>query len=107
MRRTIAVLAVLELVAWTGQSVSAAETLIRLSVQPMPAPKPALRYLLLPELKEMNPGNPIPVYLKASLDLNYSGDKVIVSRAALQQTDHAARLDKPDWQILPRLKSDG
>ena len=34
------------------------EMLIRLTVQPMAAPKPALRYLLLPELKEMNPGNP-------------------------------------------------
>ena len=34
------------------------ETLIRLSVSPAPAPKPALRYLLLPELREMNPGNP-------------------------------------------------
>lgn len=40
------------------------ETLIRLHVQPAAAPKPALRYLLLPELKEMNPGNPIQNYLK-------------------------------------------
>ncbi|MCI0701870.1 MAG: hypothetical protein L0241_12380, partial [Planctomycetia bacterium] len=37
-----------------------AETLIPLKVDPMPAPKPALRYLLLPELKEMTTGNPIP-----------------------------------------------
>ena len=44
------------------------ETLIRLSVSPAPAPKPALRYQLLPELKEMNPGNPIEGYLKCYLE---------------------------------------
>ena len=44
------------------------ETLIRLSVSPAPAPKPALRYQLLPEMKEMNPGNPIEGYLKCYLE---------------------------------------
>ena len=44
------------------------ETLIQLNVQPMPAPEPALRYLLLPELKEMSPGNPCHNYLKCALE---------------------------------------
>src|SRR5206468_1626488 len=106
------------------------ETVIRLTVQPMAEPKPALRYLLLPELSEMNPGNPMPSYLQAFLKeprffidlassdqqsqlatmplrdlpaqdlLNYGG-------AALRQLDWAARLDKPDWQILLKAKTDG
>ena len=40
------------------------ETVVRLSVQPMPAPKPALKYQLLPELRELNPGNPAHEYLR-------------------------------------------
>ncbi len=106
------------------------ETVIHLTVDAMPSPKPALRYLLLPELKEMNPGNPIHGYLRCySEQQNFFFDKETFKkreeyqsmplkelpakdlqdygRAALRQADWAARLDKPDWQILPRLKTDG
>ena len=44
------------------------ELLIRLSVTTAAEPKPALRYLLLPDLREMNPGNPIQGYLKCYLE---------------------------------------
>jgi hypothetical protein len=81
--------------------------LIRLTVRPKAAPKPALRYLLLPELREMNPGNPIPNYLKCSMDQDFSTAQETFGRAALRQVDRAARLDKPDWQILLKLKTDG
>src|SRR5262249_35536224 len=30
-----------------------------------------------------------------------------LGRAALRQADRAARMDKPDWQILPKLRTDG
>jgi hypothetical protein len=83
------------------------ETVIRLSVQPMPAPKPALRYLLLPDLKEMTPGNPIPNYLRCLLDDDFSSGREVVGHAALRQADRAARMDKPDWQILLKLRTDG
>ncbi len=83
------------------------ETLIRLVVDPMPAPKPALRYLLLPDLKEMSQGNPIPNYMKCLLDQDFSTAEEVLGRAALKQADRAARMDKPDWQILPKLKTDG
>lgn len=86
---------------------TAAEMVIRLSVQPMPAPKPALRYLLLPELQEMTPGNPIPNYLRASLDQDFTAERETLNRSALRQADRAARMDKPDWQILIPLKRDG
>ncbi|HEV3146272.1 MAG TPA: hypothetical protein VGZ47_20460 [Gemmataceae bacterium] len=83
------------------------ETLIRLNMQPMPAPKPSLRYLLLPELSEMEPGNPIPNYLKCVLEAESSSDPDKLKKSVLRQADQAARLDKPDWQILLRAKTDG
>jgi hypothetical protein len=109
---------------------AATETVIRLTVQPMPAPKPALRYVLLPELKEQNPGNPIHNYLKCFMEQQqFFFNKESVERrsqllamplkelpaqelqdyggSALRQADWAARLDKPDWQILLKLKAEG
>jgi hypothetical protein len=108
----------------------AEETVISLSVQPMQAPKPALRYMLLPELAELSPGNPIHGYLKcaleehhfffdkeqfdnreallalplSSLPLEELGDH---GSRVLARLDQAARLDNPDWQILLKLKEDG
>ena len=38
--------------------------MVRLNVRLMPAPKPALKYQLLPELEELNPGNAAQNYLK-------------------------------------------
>jgi hypothetical protein len=107
-----------------------AETVIRLTVQPMPVPNPVLRYMLLPELKELNPGNPVPGYLKCFAEqqgffFNKEAcerrDKLLVmplkdlpaqelrdyGKAALRQADWAARLDRPDWQLLLKLKTDG
>ncbi|HEV3438043.1 MAG TPA: hypothetical protein VG122_11830 [Gemmata sp.] len=75
------------------------ETPIRLNVQQMAAPKPALRYLLLPELKEMTPGNPVEGYFKCLLDQDLSAEKEVFGNAALRQVDRAARMDKPDWQM--------
>jgi hypothetical protein len=109
---------------------SDSETLIRLTVPPARAPKPALRYQLLPELKEMNPGNPIQNYFKCFMEQQkFFFDKEAVERRekllsmplrelptqgladyggfALHQADWAARLDNPDWQILLQLKTDG
>ncbi len=83
------------------------EMLIRLTVDATPTPKPALRYLLLPELKEMTQGNPIPNYLKCVLDQESTGTNAPFSRFTLKQVDRAARMDKPDWQIMPKLKTDG
>ena len=106
------------------------ETLIRLTVHPAAAPKPALRYQLLPELKEMNPGNPHPELLEvlhgtAEILFRQGGfqrrEKLLAMPLkelparelqeyggfALSQADWAARLDNPDWQILLNMKADG
>jgi hypothetical protein len=101
------VLAALPLPGRAEPPAAPVETVIRLSVTPMAAPQPALRYLLLPELKELNPGNPIPNYLRCIVEPDVSTGREVIGRDALRQADRAARLDKPDWQILTRLKTDG
>jgi hypothetical protein len=123
-------LALVSLPALADQPTAPPETLIRLTVEPMPAPKPALRYQLLPEFKELNPGNPIHGYLRCfgeqqnfffNKETCDRRDKLLTmplkelpareledyGRNALSQADWAARLDKPDWQILLKVKSDG
>lgn len=106
MRRLLACVAILA-VTTVPLRAQKPETVIRLTVDAMPAPKPALRYLLLPELKEMHPGNPIPVYLKSLMEQDFSADQESLRPSALRLADWAARLDTPDWQILDKLKSDG
>ena len=110
MTRTLlccAALVLSSLSARAEQPATPSETVIRLTVQPMAAPRPALRYLLLPELSEMNAGNPIAAYLKCLVDEDVSAERETFGRAALRRADWAARLDKPDWQILLRLRTDG
>ncbi len=51
-----------------GQTSATSEMVIRLTVRPMPAPQPALRYQLLPALKDMSPGNPIQSYMKCMME---------------------------------------
>ncbi len=133
MVRTVfacAALAVFALPCRADQATSEGETLIRLTVDPAAVPTPALRYLLLPQLKEMNPGNPIQGYLKCFMEQQkFFFDKESFQRRekllvmplkelparelndygglALKQADWAARLDNPDWQILLNLKAEG
>jgi hypothetical protein len=108
----------------------AEEPAVHLSVRPMPAPKPALKYQLLPELTELNPGNPAQNYLKCFAEQQnfFYGKEAVAQRAsylamplaelpaeklrdyggnALRQADWAARLDTPDWQVTQRVQGDG
>jgi hypothetical protein len=112
------------------QPTAAPETLVRFNVWPAPVPRPALKYRLLPDIREMRPGNPIQGYLKCSLEqYRFFFDKEALEgrekllavplselsgqespehgQSALAQVDQAARLDHPDWQILLKLKADG
>jgi hypothetical protein len=102
-----AVLAASSLPARAEQVMTDTETLIRLKVRPRAEPKPALRYLLLPDLKELQPGNPIPNYLRCLLDQDFSVPQELLTNAALREADRAARMDKPDWQILLKVKTEG
>ena len=125
-----AAMAVLTHTCLAEQTSTTTEMLIRLNVRPAPAPKPALRYRLLPELKEMNPGNPIQSYINCMMaqkkffldDGNYQNRQKLLTmplnelpaqklrdedRYALSEADWAARLDSPNWQVLLKLKADG
>jgi hypothetical protein len=96
---------------------------LQLLVHPMLAPKPALKYQLLPELRELSPGNAAHDYLKCFMEQRpfFYGKEAVADRAryqamplgelpleklrdyggnALRQADWAARLDALDWQDL-------
>jgi hypothetical protein len=131
MARTLPVCALLILLPCAVRADDApTQTIVRLKVTPQAAPKPALRYQLLPQLREMNPGNPIQGYPICFMEQNnffYSKEAVEnwskweemplkelptkelrdYGGAALRQADYSARLDTPDWQILLKLRRDG
>src|SRR5205823_13232286 len=46
----------------------AADPAVRLGVRPMAAPRPALKYLLLPEVGELKPGNPVQWYARCFME---------------------------------------
>jgi hypothetical protein len=106
------------------------EAVVRLNVQPMLAPKPVLKYQLLPELRELNPGNAAHNYLKCFMEQRnfFYSKEAVADRArylamplaelpakdlyhyggfALTQADWAARLDTVDWQDLHRIQESG
>ena len=105
---------------------------VRLTIHPMAAPTPALKYQLLPEVKEMNPGNAVQGFMKSFMAhetfffskqsqadqekwRNAPLEELLANAAKLQeyggtaltQADYAARLDMVDWQILLRARSEG
>ncbi|HJZ56375.1 MAG TPA: hypothetical protein VKE74_15530 [Gemmataceae bacterium] len=95
------------------------------------APVPALKYQLLPDVREVQPGNQIPAFYKTTMDQNafYYSKQSIDQREAwlvapladlarekdlvgyggsgLKQADYAARLETVDWQILNQMRSEG
>jgi hypothetical protein len=108
----------------------AGETVVRLNVRPMAAPKPALKYQLLPEVRELNPGNPAQWYVRSfqeqrnfffskeataerarfrSLPLaSLPADKLrTYGGGALTQADWGARLDTLDWAATQRVQTEG
>src|SRR5215471_5623310 len=104
------------------------EPAFHFTVRPMAAPKPALKYQLLPELRELNAGNAAHNYLKCFMEQRkffYSKEAVAdrvryqtmplselpldklrdYGRNALRQADWAARLDTNDWQDLKQVQA--
>src|SRR5947209_1518878 len=47
------------------------EATVRFVVRPMPAPRPVLRYQLLPEVREQTPGNAAQHYMKCFMEQSY------------------------------------
>ena len=105
--------------------------LVPLAVQPVAPPKPALKYRLLPELRERQPGNQIQAFYKCFMEQHYlfhnkeSTDKqkkwmeaplkdlkdvkdlVGYGGGAYRHAAYAARLDTVDWEITSQAKTEG
>jgi hypothetical protein len=109
---------------------SASPTVVPLTVHPAAEPKPALKYQLLPEVRELKPGNPVQWYLRCFMEQRnfFFRKDVVETRAkqrmmplkdlpaqelrhyggsALTQADWGARLDTPDWEVLDRVQKNG
>lgn len=104
-------------------------TVIKLSVEAKAASKPALKYLLLPQLRDMQPGNAIQGYLLCFMEQNalYYNKELITDRekwlicllselpdnltdyggSSSKNADLAARLEMCDWQLLQKIKEYG
>jgi hypothetical protein len=108
----------------------AGEAVVRFDVEPMAEAKPAFKNCLLPELRELNPGNAAQDYLKCFMEQRafFFGKQAVADRAryqtmplaelaglkldgyggsALRQADWAARLNTVDWQTLERVQEGG
>lgn len=107
-----------------------ADPVPRLSVSPAAAPKPALKYQLLPEVRELKSGNATQWYLRCFMEQRqfYFNKESVEQRAryrvmplkelpaeelryyggsATNQADYGARLDTADWHTLERVQNDG
>lgn len=83
----VVVLAGLPLASRAGESV------VKLMVQPMSAPEPALKYLLLPEVRELKPGNPAQYYLRCFMEQrNFFFNKGVVAQRKRYETMSLAEL---------------
>lgn len=105
---------------------------IKLTARPAAAPTPALKYQLLPELKDMSPGNAALIYQRAHspewfgslrkwldeekvydwLELprkDFPRDKVSHLRHVplLREVDLAARRENCDWEFTERVRKEG
>jgi hypothetical protein len=106
------------------------ESAVRLTVRPAAAPKPAMKYQLLPEVREINPGNAMQWYMRCFAEQRnfFFGKEGVAQRnqyramslaelkaaklsgyggSALTQADWAARLDHCDWEVLRRVQTAG
>src|SRR5262249_15706278 len=104
---------------------------IKMTVRPTAAPSPALRYRLLPEVRELSPGNAAVLYSRAlSFDWSRSYRQPLVAEQiqkgqenprqppdarlrwvldlrTLQEFDRAARRQYCDWELTERLRQEG
>src|SRR5262249_18309435 len=105
---------------------------VRLELRPMPAPVPALKYRLLPELRDTTPGNAVVLYYRAfspEWQTHRSDQKLMdeinaASEAPLKdgpredlawltkttmlgEVDRAARRQYCDWEMVERVRQEG
>src|SRR5262249_30797825 len=105
---------------------------IILKIRPAATPVPALKYQLLPDLRDQAPGNAATLYFRSftpefavihsseQKELNPKMDKAILNPRevpdealrrvltanGLRELDRAARREYCDWEMTPRLRQD-
>src|SRR5262249_36456489 len=105
-------------------------TVVKFDVEAKAAPKPALRYQLLPEVRELKPGTALQLYLKCFMEQNafYHSKESEQDRnrwlemplkdlpldrvrdyggRPLRFADEAARKERIEWQIAEDIRKDG
>lgn len=105
---------------------------VKLTLEPAAAPVPALKYQLLPEVRDLKPGNAALLYQRAHAPeainaflrhpdyskftdwLDLPMDKLPVSKARsllpaslLKEVDRAARQEYCNWEMLSRVREEG
>lgn len=105
------------------------QTVVKFRVNPMSAPRPVLKYELLPTVEEIETGSAMQIYLKCFMEQTYfySNKEAIEEREKyqtmplkdlpkelvnyggknLRYADRAARLSTIDFQVIEELKRDG
>jgi hypothetical protein len=104
----------------------------KLTLKAATAPVPALKYRLLPEIRDLQPGNAAMSYLRAInpewyssatrgakwetiddlLDMPFADFKLakkpgVPAPMSLHEVDRGARREYCDWEMLPRLRREG
>jgi len=106
------------------------ETKVRFDVKPLAAPRPSLKYQLLPSVDEIETGTALQLYLKCFMEQNaFYHDKAAVADrekwqtcalkdlpldkvrnyggGSLRYADQAARMSHLDWQIIGDIRKNG
>ena len=100
-------------------------------VSPTATPVPSLKYQLLPELRDQQPGNQVQAFYKCFMEQHaFYREKTEIEKrekwsiaplaelanekgligyggSGLRQADYAARLESVDWAILSQFKAEG
>ena len=106
----------------------------KLTVKPAAEPKPALKYVLLPEVRDVQPGNAALAYMRAMNPVSYANFARIkhedweassdwlegplakmprvkaasmIPTEGLRAVDEAARQEFCDWELLARIRKAG
>ncbi len=105
-------------------------TPVTLKLHAAAAPTPALKYQLLPHVRELQPGNAAVFYHRAhspdlrrnldplfakmnqwleapTKDWQTSGARTLLNSAIYKELDRAARCENCDWQMTVRLREEG
>lgn len=103
---------------------------VTMTLYPAAAPAPALKYLLLPAVRDLKPGNAALFYQRAHSpewwnNFNRTGysdkvasmlemplgkmprDPTVLLAGALKEVDRGARREYCDWELTPRIREDG